>query len=160
MQHAPQLLPLPKGEKKRETRISNFNKDCEIELWCIMCSKRSYLVFKTSTLFFCCLSRSRVVNPWLCKSMTFFHSRAFACFINKKLVWEHNLALVEKATPMAVEMIDGCNFFLGHVMHEKKTLTIIIGLYNSKIVFNVISYLTNPIIIGLSWLILHNLRVD
>jgi len=99
------------------------------------------------------------------KSMTMqtqalFDSRAFACFINKELVWQHNLALVEKVTPVTVEMIDGGNLFSRPIMHETKSLTITFGSYSNKIVFNVISYLTNPIIIGLSWLILHNPRVD
>jgi hypothetical protein len=37
---------------------------------------------------------------------------------------------------------------------------VIIGSHNSKVFFNVISSLTNPIIIGLSWFILHNPQVD
>jgi hypothetical protein len=68
--------------------------------------------------------------------------------------------LVEKATPMAIKMIDGWNLSSRPVTHDTKALTITIGSLNSKVVFNVISSLTNPIIIGLSWLILHNLRVN
>jgi len=45
-------------------------------------------------------------------------------------------------------------------MHETKALTVTIGSHNSKVVFNVISSLTNLIIIGLSWCILHSPRAD
>jgi hypothetical protein len=70
------------------------------------------------------------------------------------------LALVEKATPMVIKMIDGQNLSLGPLTHETKVLTVTIGSHNNKVVFSVISSLTNPIIIGLSWLILHNPQVD
>jgi hypothetical protein len=46
------------------------------------------------------------------------------------------------------------------MMHETKALDITIGMHTSKVTFNVISVVTNPIVIGLSWLILHNLQVD
>jgi hypothetical protein len=68
--------------------------------------------------------------------------------------------LVKKATLVAVEVINGWNLSLGLVMHETKVLTVTIGSHNNKVVFNVTSSLTNPIIIGLSWLILHNPQVD
>jgi hypothetical protein len=37
---------------------------------------------------------------------------------------------------------------------------VIIGSHNNKVFFNVTSSLTNPIIVGLSWFVLHNPRVD
>ncbi len=58
---------------------------------------------------------------------------------------------------MAVEVIDGRNFFSSPMMHETKELEITIGSHTSKVVFNVISSLTNPTITGLFWLNLHNL---
>ncbi len=61
---------------------------------------------------------------------------------------------------MVVKMIDDQKKKLGLVMHETKALMVIIGSHNSKVVFNVISSLTNLIIIGLSWFILHNPQVD
>jgi hypothetical protein len=57
---------------------------------------------------------------------------------------------------MAVEVIDGQNLFSSLMMHETKELEITIGSHTSKVVFNVISSLANPSIIGLFWLILHN----
>jgi hypothetical protein len=50
---------------------------------------------------------------------------------------------------MAIEIINNWNFFLGLVTHETKALEITIELHFSKIVLNVISSSTNPIIIGL-----------
>jgi hypothetical protein len=44
--------------------------------------------------------------------------------------------------------------------HETKVLNITIEMHTSKVAFNVISSKTNPIVIGLSWLILHNPQVD
>ncbi len=57
-------------------------------------------------------------------------------------------------------MIDGWNLFSRPITHETKALIVTIGSHNNKVVFNVISSTTNPIIIKLSWFILHNLRVD
>ncbi len=93
-------------------------------------------------------------------TQTLFDLGASTCFINKELVWQHNLALVEKMTPLVVEVIDGHNLSSKLITHETKTLIIIIGSHSSKVVFNVISSPTNPIIIGLSWLILHNHQMD
>ncbi len=94
------------------------------------------------------------------RTQALLDSKASACFNNKKLVWQHNLALVEKATQVAVKVIDGRNFFSKPIMHELKTLTITIKSHSSKVIFNVISSLTNLIIIGLSWFILHNPWMD
>ncbi len=95
------------------------------------------------------------------KSMTVWtHSKAFACFIDKGLVWQYNLALVEKMTPVAIKMIDGWNLSSRPITHETNALIIIIGSHSSTIVFNVIPSSTNPIIIGLSWLVLLNPWVD
>jgi hypothetical protein len=51
------------------------------------------------------------------------------------LVQQHNLALVEKTTPMAIEVINGQNYSSRLVMHEIKVLMVIIGSYNIKVVF-------------------------
>jgi hypothetical protein len=44
--------------------------------------------------------------------------------------------------------------------HETKALDITIDMHISKVAFYVISSTTNPIVIGLSWFILHNPQVD
>jgi len=46
------------------------------------------------------------------RTQAFLNLGAFAHFINKELVQQHNLALVEKVTPMAIEVINGQNYFL------------------------------------------------
>ncbi len=61
---------------------------------------------------------------------------------------------------MVIEIINNWSFFLGLVTHETKALEITIKLHSSKIVLNVISSSANPIIIGLSWFILHNPLMD
>jgi hypothetical protein len=66
---------------------------------------------------------------------------------------------VEKATQMAIKVIDGQKFSSRFVTHEIKVLMVIIGSHNIKVVFNVISSLANHVIIGLSWLILHNPQI-
>jgi len=94
------------------------------------------------------------------KTKTLLDFGAFTCFIDKELVWQLKLPLVKKITSMAVEVIDGQNLFSSLMMHETKELEITIGSHTSKVVFNVISSLANPSIIGLFWLILHNPWVD
>jgi hypothetical protein len=84
----------------------------------------------------------------------------FASFIDKELVRQHNLALVGKATLMVVKIIDGQNLLSSPITHETMVLMVTIRSHNSKVVFNVISSPTNPIIIGLSWLILYNFQLD
>jgi len=70
------------------------------------------------------------------------------------------MIIMKKSTLVVVEVINGQNFSLRLVTHETKALNIIIGTHTSKVAFNVISSSTNPIVIGLSWFILHNLLVD
>jgi hypothetical protein len=67
---------------------------------------------------------------------------------------------MEKNTPMLVEVIDGQNFSLGPFTHETKPLDVTIGSHTNKVVFNVISFPRNLVIIGFSWLVLHNPQVD
>ncbi len=73
---------------------------------------------------------------------------------------QHKLALVKKMTSIGVEVIDIRKFSLGPMTHETKVLEITIRSHFSKVVFNVILSSKNPIIIGLSWLILHNPQME
>jgi hypothetical protein len=63
-----------------------------------------------------------------------FDSGASACFIDKKLVRQHNLALVEKVTPMAIEVINCQNLFSRSITHETKMLTVTIESHSNKVV--------------------------
>ncbi len=89
-----------------------------------------------------------------------FYFSTLTCFMNKELMWLYKLALVEKNTLMLIEVIDGQNLSLRPVTHETKPLSVTIGSHTIKVVFNVISSPRNHVIIGLSWLILHNPRMD
>jgi hypothetical protein len=68
-------------------------------------------------------------------------------------MWQYKLDLVEKSTPVPVEVIDGQNLSSWPVTHETKPLNVTIGSYTNKVVFNVISSSRNLVIIGLSWLV-------
>jgi hypothetical protein len=65
-----------------------------------------------------------------------------------------------KNTPMLVEVIDSQNLSLGPFTHETKPLDVTIGSHTSKVVFNVISFPRNLVIIGFSSFVLHNPQVD
>jgi hypothetical protein len=80
--------------------------------------------------------------------------------MDKELVRQYKLTLVENNTLILVEVIDGQNFSSWPITHETKPLDVTIGSHISKVVFNVISSLINLVIIGLFWLVLHNPRVD
>jgi hypothetical protein len=96
-------------------------------------------------------SLSNVINLW--------HSTS-TCFINKKLVQQYKLTLVEKSTLVLIEVIDGHSLSLGPIAHETNALNVTISFHINKIVFNVISFIRNIVIIGLFWLALYNLQVD
>jgi hypothetical protein len=61
---------------------------------------------------------------------------------------------------MPIEVNDGQNLSSKPIIHETKPLDITIGSHTNKVVFNVISSPRNHVIIGLSWLVLHNPRMD
>jgi hypothetical protein len=67
---------------------------------------------------------------------------------------------VENNTLVLVEVIDDQSPSSKLVTHETKPLDVTIGSHTSKVVFNVISSPRNLVIIGLSWLVPHNPRVD
>jgi IMP cyclohydrolase len=90
------------------------------------------------------------------EAKTFFNYGALACYMDKELVWQYKLVLMEKNTPMLTEVVDGRSFSSRLITHKSKPLDVTIGSHTSKIFFNVISYPRNCIIIVLSWLVLHN----
>jgi hypothetical protein len=70
------------------------------------------------------------------------------------------MALMEKNTRVLVKVIDGQKISSRPITHETKPLDVTIGSHTSKVIFNVISSLRNHVIIGLPWVVLHNLQVD
>jgi hypothetical protein len=67
---------------------------------------------------------------------------------------------VEKGTLVLVEVIDGQRLSSRQITHETKPIDVKIGSHTNKVVFNVISSPRNLSIIGLSWYVLHNPRMD
>jgi hypothetical protein len=67
---------------------------------------------------------------------------------------------VKKATLVPIEVNDAQSFVSSLVMHETKVLEVTIWSHTNKMIFNVISSPTNPIIIGLSQLTFYNPQVN
>ncbi len=116
--------------------------------------------FQTQHHFFCYQSLSNVVSLWWWKPKYFLILANPTCFMDKNLVQQCKLALVEKDTLVLIEVIDGWNLSWRPITHETKPLNVTTGFHTSKVVFNVISFPINPIIIGLFWLVLHNPQED
>ncbi len=134
-----------------------------IKLWLDLsasCNQNGPHLFSNPTPCFLLPITIKCKRSTTMKIEALFDSSASTCFIDKELVQQHKLPLVKKKMSMVVEVIDNWSLSSKLMTHETKALEITIGSHISKIVFNVISSLTNPIIVGLSWLILHNLRMD
>jgi hypothetical protein len=114
---------------------SNFNKDLETRLQWIVCSKWSQHI-SNPTPYFLLLITIKCEKSMTMKSQILFNFGASLCLLTKELVWKH---WWRKRTKM---------------------LLITIGSHFSKIIFNVISSLTNLIIIGLSSFTFYNPRMD
>jgi hypothetical protein len=87
-------------------------------------------------------------------------SDAFACFVDKDFVDRHKLPLVTKKHPIPVEVIDGRPLVSRDVIHKTTLLDIVIEGHHSIIAFNIIKSLSNPIVLGLSWLNKYNPAID
>jgi hypothetical protein len=94
------------------------------------------------------------------EAQTLLYSYTSACLMDNELVRQYKLASVENSTPVLIEVIDGHNFSSRQDTHETKPLDVTIGSHTSNVVFYVISFSKNPVIIGLSRFVLHNPRVD
>ena len=110
----------------------------------------------------CCFNIPLIIDfhPHRVKVKALLDSGASACFIDRDLVKRHNLPIVPKKYPVAVEVIDGRPLISGDVTHETKPLDIILEGHQSTIVFNIISSPSNPLVLGLSWLEMVNLEID
>ncbi len=76
--------------------------------------------------------------------------------MDKNLMWQYKLTLMENNTLVSIEVIDGRNLSSRLVTQETKPLDVTNGSHTNKVVFNVISSPRNHVIIGLFLLILHN----
>jgi hypothetical protein len=88
-------------------------------------------------------------------------SGASSCFIDKEYAHAHGIPLRKRKFPISLAVIDGRDIASGVVTLESEPITSIVdSLFQSCICFNVISCPAYPIVIGLSWLELHNPVVD
>jgi hypothetical protein len=67
---------------------------------------------------------------------------------------------MEKSTQVLVEVIDGQKNSSRLIARETKALDVTNGFHTNKVVFNIISSPRNHVIIGFSWLVLHDPQVD
>jgi hypothetical protein len=94
------------------------------------------------------------------KIHVFLGSEASAYFMDKDFVDRHKLPLVTKKHPIPVEVIDGRPLVSRDVIHKTTLLDIVIEGHHSIIAFNIIKSLSNPIVLGLSWLNKYNPAID
>jgi len=87
-------------------------------------------------------------------------SGATSSFIDQTFVAQHNIPVVKKATPVLVEVIDGRTIAFGAITHETTPLELCISKHAKKFIFNIISTLHHPVILGLPWLKAHNPIID
>jgi hypothetical protein len=67
------------------------------------------------------------------EAQTFLDFGTSICSIDKKLVQQYKLALMEKNTLISIEAIDGWSFSSKLITHETKALNITIGLHNPQV---------------------------
>ncbi|KAH7331513.1 hypothetical protein KP509_20G037500 [Ceratopteris richardii] len=87
-------------------------------------------------------------------------SRATSCFMDIKYVRDNVISIVQKSFPILVEVIDGHLVSSGAITHETISLDLCMGKHEETIKFNLITSPNHPIILGLSWLEVHNLIVN
>ena len=105
-------------------------------------------------------SRLWLEKSWISISSTLIDSGASSCFIDRRFVNRHNIPTRKKCSPISVEVIDGRKLESGHIVQETLTMRLRIGKHEEQIAFNIIKSPKYPIILGMSWLVKHNPRVD
>ena len=86
--------------------------------------------------------------------------RASTYFMDKDFAMKHSLELIGKIHPIPVKVIDGRPLASGNVMQETQLLEVRLEDQLSHIVFNIIQYPTNLVVLNLPWFELHNLDVN
>ena len=81
-------------------------------------------------------------------------------FLDKKFTERHRFLLITKKYLVFIKVIDGRSLKSGYVIEETIPLNIFIGRHQNVIIFNVIESLSNPMILGLSWLDRYNPTID
>jgi len=87
-------------------------------------------------------------------------SKVSTCILDEGFVQQHDFLLIQKSILIPIEVIDGKPLALGDIMHEIVPLELMTTNHLSKIAFNVIKFVTKPIILGLSWLEKFNPQIN
>jgi hypothetical protein len=87
-------------------------------------------------------------------------SGASACFMDSKFIEENKIPTRPRRLPIIVEVIDGRPLSSGAVTQETEPLQICINDHLFSVVFNVIHAPSDPVILGNSWLSVHNPQID
>jgi hypothetical protein len=86
-------------------------------------------------------------------------SGASLCFINKRIVQEHRFVTQKNAIPKKLCVIDGRKISSG-IVDSECNLELLTGNHVETISFNAVDLGDHPIVLGMSWLRVHNPSVD
>ncbi len=70
--------------------------------------------------------------------------------MDKEFAIRHHLVLMKKSYLAIVEIIDRRSFAFSDIVEKTQPLEVVLGDQVSTIVFKIIQYNTNPIVLGLS----------
>ena len=87
-------------------------------------------------------------------------SGATTCFMDIFFARTHSIPRVKKTKQIPVEAIDGRLLSSGVITEETTSLELTVGSHREVITFDLISSPRHPVILGLSWLVMHNPIVD
>ncbi len=155
MLHTPFLLPIHNQRSWKTNMDLILVRTTRLDLDA-SCNENGPNLFLNSTPCLLVPIIAKCNKLMMMEAQTFFDSSALAWFMNKELVQQYKLVLMEKSTPMSIKVIDSHSLSSRLVTHETKPLDVTIGSHISKVVFNVISSPKNLVIIGLFWFVLHN----
>ena len=91
---------------------------------------------------------------------TLVDSGASSCFIDRHFAASNNIPLRKKSRPITVEVIDGRKLESGSIGEETELIMFQMGNHQEYLRFNVIRSPKYPVILGMSWLSLHNPTID
>lgn len=83
-------------------------------------------------------------------------SGATSSFIDADLVLKHQIPLHELSHPLVLEVVDGRQISSGNITHETTSMQLLIGQHRESIALNVTRLGHYPVILGISWLKLHD----
>jgi hypothetical protein len=86
-------------------------------------------------------------------------SGASSCFINKNLIDKYHIPLIKKSKPRKLKVIDDREISSGLVEYEC-TFSIELGSHKEELKCNVADIGRHSIVLGMSWLKLHNPDID